>query len=327
MKHKVKDRRFLLLLMICLILPMMKSEKTYAATVDNDVDVIVDTPAWEKRDRYLLERPVLSCTDQTASKVYLKWSKVEDAVKYYIYRANKKDGSYKKLGSTNKITYTDKTVKAGKTYYYKIYASGSSIAGHQLISRFSKRLKVTVKTKVKKTAYVGDSIMSGLGCSNVVNEKNGRVISKIGVTPDRFYKGSIMDTLLKYNPDRMFIMLGMNSLVGKPSNSTMENALKYYKKIIRACLQKNPDMQIIVLPVSPTRSTARVSNTYIKQFNVKLKAMAKECQVYYYDYTSFIKNSDGALKSKYNGGDGLHWKASAYPEFKKALDTFGKTLN
>lgn len=61
-----------------------------------------------------------------ASKgIKLSWSKVSGASGYKIYRANSKNGSYKlvktiKKGSTK--TWTDKSVKKKKGYYYKLVA-------------------------------------------------------------------------------------------------------------------------------------------------------------------------------------------------------------
>ncbi|MDO5425167.1 MAG: hypothetical protein Q4F41_15705 [Eubacteriales bacterium] len=55
----------------------------------------------------------------------LKWKKVSGASGYIIYRADKKGGSYKKLATVKKgstVTYTDKKLTTGKTYYYKVRA-------------------------------------------------------------------------------------------------------------------------------------------------------------------------------------------------------------
>jgi uncharacterized repeat protein (TIGR02543 family) len=60
-----------------------------------------------------------------ATKVKLTWASVPGAKGYEIYRAASKKGKYTKLATIKKVktkTYTDKKVRAGKTYYYRIKA-------------------------------------------------------------------------------------------------------------------------------------------------------------------------------------------------------------
>jgi hypothetical protein len=206
------------------------------------------TPDTIDKSRIVLDRPAVKCKDTTASKVYLTWKKINGAKRYHIFRSTKKDGKYKEIASTTKQKYTDKTVKSGHTYYYKIYAAGITDNNRRVISKYSKRIKAVTKTKVQKTAYVGDSVMSGLAVYGIVSGSGKKVIYKVGASPYSFYNSSVMDELLNYKPDRMFIMLGTNSLVGSPSGSQMDSSISYYKSIIEECLKENPDMQVIVPP-------------------------------------------------------------------------------
>lgn len=56
------------------------------------------------------------------NNVTLKWSKVDGATGYYIYRATSENGTYKKVGSTTKTSYTNSSLTTNKTYYYKVAA-------------------------------------------------------------------------------------------------------------------------------------------------------------------------------------------------------------
>ncbi len=58
-----------------------------------------------------------------ASSVQLSWRTV-NADKYYIYRAIKKNGAYKRVATLkgSKTSYTDQKLTTGRTYYYKIRA-------------------------------------------------------------------------------------------------------------------------------------------------------------------------------------------------------------
>ena len=64
----------------------------------------------------------LKATIKSSSKVKLEWDEVTGANKYIIFRSNKKKSGFKKIGTSSKTTYTDKTTTSGKAYYYKIRA-------------------------------------------------------------------------------------------------------------------------------------------------------------------------------------------------------------
>lgn len=58
-------------------------------------------------------------------KVRLTWKRTGSTAGYEIYRATKKNGTYKKIKTITKaktVSYTDKSLKKGRTYYYKIKA-------------------------------------------------------------------------------------------------------------------------------------------------------------------------------------------------------------
>lgn len=63
----------------------------------------------------------LCTTCQTKQRVLLSWKKSTFAKTYRIYRKTG-SGSYRKLADTSKTNYTDRTVKWGKTYAYKVLA-------------------------------------------------------------------------------------------------------------------------------------------------------------------------------------------------------------
>ena len=71
------------------------------------------------------DAPKVTISNKAATgKPVLKWSAVDNAKNYRIYRATSKDGTYKYLDSTKKTTFTDTTAKAGKVYYYKVKTMG-----------------------------------------------------------------------------------------------------------------------------------------------------------------------------------------------------------
>ena len=60
---------------------------------------------------------------KSSNVVSLKWEKVKGVTGYEIYRSTSKNGTYKQIATVkkaSKVTYKDKSVKAGKAYFYKV---------------------------------------------------------------------------------------------------------------------------------------------------------------------------------------------------------------
>lgn len=86
---------------------------------------------------------------QTAAKsVKISWAAVNGAGSYDIYRSTSAKKGFAKIGTSVKISYTDKKVKAGKTYYYKVVAKSAS---GSYTGKFSSVVKVSVLKAPKAT--------------------------------------------------------------------------------------------------------------------------------------------------------------------------------
>jgi len=74
-----------------------------------------------------LARPTVKAANVLKSgKVKLTWNKVTGAKGYEVYRATAKDGEYMLMKTVTGTTYTNTSAEAGKRYYYKVKAIGSS---------------------------------------------------------------------------------------------------------------------------------------------------------------------------------------------------------
>lgn len=71
-----------------------------------------------------LKAPSITSENTSATSVKLKWKKDSSAKKFTIYRSTNKSKGYKVLKTVNNSTlsYTDKKLTCGKTYYYKVKA-------------------------------------------------------------------------------------------------------------------------------------------------------------------------------------------------------------
>ena len=90
-----------------------------------------------------LARPVVSANNSSKGKIKLTWKAVKGADRYTIYRASSKNGVYKKIKTVSGKTYTDKSLKAKKTYYYKVTAGKKS--NSSATSAYSKVIYKKVK--------------------------------------------------------------------------------------------------------------------------------------------------------------------------------------
>lgn len=97
-----------------------------------------------------ISKPTLSAKSVNASYIKLSWTKRSKAVKYQLYRSTSKNGSYKKIASTTKTYYNDKTVKNNTGYYYKVKA----------IARASKYSSYFSGIKYGKISFKGKIILS-----------------------------------------------------------------------------------------------------------------------------------------------------------------------
>lgn len=81
-----------------------------------------------------LAQPVVTISRTASGKPKLTWGAVDGAVKYQIYRATSKNGTYKKMYTTAKTSYTNTSATAGKTYYYKVRAVHSNTSANSVYS-------------------------------------------------------------------------------------------------------------------------------------------------------------------------------------------------
>ena len=84
--------------------------------------------------------PVVTAGNKASSgKCTLKWTTVDGAVRYEVYRASSKNGTYNKVYTTEKTSYTNTSAKAGSAYYYKVKAIAKNNAADSAFSDTVKR--------------------------------------------------------------------------------------------------------------------------------------------------------------------------------------------
>lgn len=102
-----------------------KAGKTYYYKVKAiDADNTAANSAYSVVDKRTcdLAKPVVTAKSTNKGQIKLSWMQVSGAEKYVVYRATSKDGKYTKITTTTKLSYTNKSLTSGKTYYYKVKA-------------------------------------------------------------------------------------------------------------------------------------------------------------------------------------------------------------
>ncbi len=138
-------------------------------------------------------------SNRTKNNVKLTWSKTSGASGYQIYRSTKKSSGYKKIATIiggSKKTYTDKTLKPGTTYYYKIRGY-KTFNGTDYTGEFSE-IKVTTSlpdklTKINSKAYKNKIKLTW----KKVSKATGYIIYRYD-TKTKKYKQLVMTNKLSY---------------------------------------------------------------------------------------------------------------------------------
>lgn len=107
------------------------SDNSYSSNYNNKARICGNASSLKVKK---LSTPVISTKSYTSKGVKLKWKKVSSATEYNIYRATKRNGTYKKIAvvkSSKSMVYIDSKAKNGKKYYYKIVAIGK-VSGNKV---------------------------------------------------------------------------------------------------------------------------------------------------------------------------------------------------
>lgn len=100
-----------------------EGNKTWTKSVRHDYSDTYSDVEWRSYNASTLERPVITLSNVSSSgKIKISWTMVPAATKYEVYRATSKDGTYKKLGTTRNLKFTNTSATPGYKYYYKVRA-------------------------------------------------------------------------------------------------------------------------------------------------------------------------------------------------------------
>ncbi|MCM1257811.1 MAG: glucosaminidase domain-containing protein [Roseburia sp.] len=93
---------------------------------------------------------ITSIASLNSGSMQLVWKKVSNATEYEVYRSTKEASGFKKIATVKNSTtkYTDKSVKTGKKYYYKVVTVGK-LNGKKITSGYSNGVSYRALSQVK----------------------------------------------------------------------------------------------------------------------------------------------------------------------------------
>lgn len=317
--------------------PNSESETMPSATPSLEPSPMVSpTPNPEPQIKTLKKISGLKLIRYSANTVKVTWKKHKTAKYFQVYYAAKKEGIYRCAGVTKKEYFFVKHLKKGKTYYFYVKACENKKAS-QTDSEPSQIVYMKMKKYSRKTIFAGDSICQGIGYPgwaypwmDIGGKK--KVIAYRGLNTVTFHTKRIfhgktgLQKLFSESPYRVYMMLGMNELPFRNISSIIAE----YKSMVQVIRQMCPDTDIVICAVSPVTRIQWARYPGYKKIpllNKRLKKMAKKAGVRYFDYTGFLKDSSGCLKTVYAARDGYHWKIPAYKQFAKEVVKYEKSID
>ena len=135
-----------------------------AAAAENNVRI----PAVQAKvsKEKALSAPAGLKAEYSAERVFLSWNKVSGAKGYRVFIYNSKSGTYKKLTDVTSASCTIKSLKAGKTYYFKVAAMSGNTVGtmSEALALKAKKIKSPVPLESLKWDTDYHSLTNAKAC-------------------------------------------------------------------------------------------------------------------------------------------------------------------
>jgi hypothetical protein len=116
----------------------------------------VKQTVWEKDvPKVVLDQGKITDLTKTSNGIKIQWKKISNAGGYYIYRQTGGKGGYKKIATIQKgsiLTYTDKKVKNGIKYQYKVKAFKGKVTGNSSAAKETYYMQQPVIVSSKTTS-------------------------------------------------------------------------------------------------------------------------------------------------------------------------------
>lgn len=170
--------------------------------------------------------------------------------------------------------------------------------------------------KDSSIVFLGDSITAQCEWSEMFDKCN--IINRgiPGDATDGVLKR--LSNILKNNPQKIFLMIGVNDLFFHDLPHIIEN----YRKIVTRINNESPQTKLFiqsVLPINNNVKETTLDNKTIIDLNNELQKIASINDLTYIDLFSLFIDENKNLNASYTQ-DGIHLNGQGYMEWKKAIN-------
>lgn len=275
----------------------------------------------------------IKLTRYSTKAVKITWRKNKEAKYYRVYFSKKKLSGFKCYGITKESHLLVDKLENNTDYYFYVQAC-SKKKKSATDSKASKTVHIKTKPYSRKTIFAGDSITHGMDCALPAMHIGGskKIVAARGLKTNTFYTQRIfhgqtgLQKLISEKPYRIYLMLGMNSILG----TQQKDIIADFKHIIQSVQDACPKTSIVLCaipPVSRAKKAFQPGFRKVPGVNRKMKKLANQAGANYFNYTGFLTDSEGFLKTKYSAGDGYHWNKAAYAKFAEKVEKYDKALD
>ena len=190
--------------------------------------------------------------------------------------------------------------------------------------------KIVEKYKLPENIlFLGDSITE---CYDLDKYYDGFNVVNSGISSNKTYDilNNMKERVYKYNPSKIFILIGTNDFL---ENKTNEEIINNIKKIINEISKNRPESKIYLESIYPVNNTddekvnhsvvKNRKNEDIKKINKQLKKFSEKKKIVYIDMYSLLEDKDGNLKINYTK-EGLHMSDEGYDVITKKIKEYLK---
>lgn len=221
--------------------------------------------------------------------VKVTWIKNKKARYYRVYYSKNKPSGYKCYGITKENHLLVDKLENNTDYYFYVQACSKKKKSSQ-DSKASRTVHIRTKTYSRKTIFAGDSITYGMGCAFPAMHIGGikKIVAARGLKTNTFYTQRIfhgqtgLQKLISEKPYRIYLMLGMNSILGTQQKDTIAD----FKHIIQSVQDACPKTSIVLCaipPVSRAKKAFQPGFRKVPGVNRKMKKLAKQTGTDYFN--------------------------------------------
>lgn len=181
-------------------------------------------------------------------------------------------------------------------------------------------------------AFVGDSITLSMTTHARLTECFGDALflcrasfsirAAADHSMDLTYRGgyyTVAEVLQACGAKKVFIQLGMNDI----ATYTADKSMEYWTTVIGEIRELNPDILIFIQSGTPIYDErGKLNNANMDQYNLDLKALAEELDVFFVDIATPLKYENGFLRYEYCSDQYCHLSLEGAAVWERTLKDY-----